>query len=218
MLNILRRQAAKYLLSQQNKPAKLSALEFAFVDSKGQRYYNWPTLSEIPTIRHSKLMEMVAYSDAKISRESLITITEEIEKRNFALITEKVEKTKRQIHAQITVLLNEITDRSSFSVPKEIMIQMAAILICREDENVAEFSDPIHNQKVIQLKAEAEKGYTFFLTTPTLKELYPSLLGTTEQQTELLMNWEYQSRRQIARLKVISQDDESKSDKSPKEQ
>src|SRR5690606_4798520 len=108
MLNILRKQAAKYLLSQQNKPQRLSDLKYAFVDSEGMRYYTWSNLSEITPSRYTALAEMIMYSDAKIAPDTLLAISEEIDKANYSLINEKAQPARNKFHAQISVLTNEL--------------------------------------------------------------------------------------------------------------
>ncbi len=216
MIKLIRKAAAKYLLSQQNKPQQLSDLKYAFVDSEGMRYYQWEQLSEIPVCRHSELMQMVGYSDAKISPESLANLCDEIDKRNHGLITEKVAGNKQKLHAQMFALTNEIRDRSSFSVPKTIMVRMAAALICREDEDPNKFNAQQNEEKVIQFTKDLNNGNAFFLKSSLMKQLYNSLLGTRELFAELLQNWELDQRRELERLKIILQRENSKSEEQMK--
>lgn len=211
MLNLLRKQAAKYLLSQQNKPQKVADLKFAFVDSDGMRYYEWQTLSDIPQCRHLELSQMIGYSDARISPESLNVLCDEVDKRLHSIIAEKSEDKRRKSFAQSFALINEIRDRSSFSVPKDIMIRIAAIIICREDEDPEKFNLDIQNEKAAQFKKELNNGNAFFLKSLIMKELYNSYLGTTELLQRLLANWELEQRREVERLKILLQSDDYKS-------
>lgn len=216
MNNLIRKLAAKHLLSIQNKPIQLRDLDFAFVDTDGIRYYEWASLSDIPVCRHTELMQMIGYSDAKISEQTLSVLCDEIDKRNHGIINEKSTANRQKLHAQMFALTNEIRDRSAFSVPKSIMIRMSSILVCREDEDPNKFNTTVNEEKVAQFTKDLNNGNAFFLKTRQMKELYSSLLGTQELLTQHLQNWELEHKKEIQRLKIISQSDDYNSDEKTK--
>ncbi|MCA1764610.1 MAG: hypothetical protein LC664_16690, partial [Flavobacteriales bacterium] len=186
-MNKLKYWAAKQILKVEQKPESVKDLEFQFVDSKGVKYYSWESMDKVPTNRVNELIGATMWADAKITEQNLTTIADAINDLNFELVKgagDPSDKNKR--HARITALCEELKTRKDYTIPSDVMIGMAAMIVVREDENPNEISPKIQGQKIQQFTADKQSGHTFFLKSNILKQLYPHLLGTTEKETALL--------------------------------
>jgi hypothetical protein len=215
MISFVRKWAASYLLDAQRKPIPLQALSYEFTDSKGLRYYGFPTLADLPVNRMLKLQQFALFDDAKISPKSLQEIAEKINEINFAIAKEAVTEKRTKFHAQVASLCTELIERPGYISPKDTFYNMAAVCSIREDESPEQFNEAIHAEKVMEFSQLGDKGYAFFLRNTTFKQLVPSLIGTQESWMNTLQSWERDRQRHEARLAVILQSDEPKSDTNP---
>lgn len=203
MIKFIRRLAAEHILNERNKPTELKSLDFAFIDSEGKRYYTWKDLTQLPVCRFQKLESFLMFHSAKIAPDTLENIIAKIAELNLEIPNQTDKKKIVNAHTKIAALCNEVQFRAEYITPEETFFSISAILLVREDEQPDELKNHIFDEKVIQLKKEAENGNTFFLKCPTLLELMPSLIGTVESWTELSMKWERQKEREIKRLETI---------------
>jgi hypothetical protein len=202
-----------FLVKAQNE--RFEAKEF--VDSKGTRYYSWENLTDIPKSRYTKLEIFTMWADARISAPTLDEITTEINKQALATLNEKEPEKKQKQVTAITFLCEEINRRARYAIPPDVLINMAALLVVREDENPDQFSEKIQEEKYQQFVADKNAGHTFFLTFPIFNKLHPQLIGIDQQPTQLLSKWERDIQQQKDRLMTISSFTESKSTKKKNE-
>jgi len=204
MINWLRKQAAYYLIEKAKTPEGKESMELAGVDKEGRRYYTWPYLSALPMNRRKKLESIAIYADARISPENLNSLAHAINVVNIAAANEQDVKKKTAMHAKISQLCVEISEREKYSVPEIIHLGTASCVHVREDEPVNEFSEVIHAQKIETFRDEMKQGNAFFFKSSISSTLLNSSLGIDENLTMLLALWEQEESHVKERIKVIS--------------
>lgn len=188
------------------KQIKAESLTPIGVDSKGNRYYSWESLDQMPKVRSNKLQDFAIFSDMKMTVESLFELTDKIMELNEKVAVEKNKKVKTRLHAQIAALAQEMQWRTTEDTPLDIILNMAAILAVREDEKPMKFDRLIHEEKVKQFSIEDQEGNFFFLSHELFKTLHPSLVMSGDEYKKHWNNLAYQKAYQKKRSGIISQE------------
>jgi hypothetical protein len=150
-----------------------------------------------------QVQNFATYHDAKLTKENIQTLADEIARLGLKVVEEKNEKQLTKYHSQIQVLCAELKFRDDYISPENTFYNFTAVLCCREDEMPNEFNAKIHDEKVIQFQKEGRNGNSFFLKLPILKELLPGFYGTSEQWSKVLEKWASDQLRMATRLKTI---------------
>lgn len=158
----------------------LSQLDFRFLDSKGRKYYGYNDQLQMSVDRYGKLNEFwIWYSnglDAK-SLDKLLDIANAALEDGVSNMHDK-----KPVNAiKIGAILNEIRNRKDMIRPLELLFNMLALYIVREDEDPRLFNEKIHLEKVSQFLWEENKGNFFFLNLNEWKTLYSFLTMSEEE-------------------------------------
>ena len=88
-------------------------------------------------------------------------------------IEDGITNPKKKSAAKIGAIIHQMRWRKGMIVPTELLYNILAVQLVREDENIEAFDNEMQMKKVEQLKIEVEKfGCGFFLPFKELKKLY----------------------------------------------
>lgn len=181
MKNPIIRYLVQQYLKATPKTIKAEQLEFIGVDSKGMKYYSWADLEAIPKSRVGQLQNFALLDDMKMNAANLQLITDKIIEVNNSCMAEKAPKNKGKHHAQIGALALEMQWRTQYDTPVDIVLNIAAAVAVREDEDPLAFNNKIHDEKVERFKAEEKDGNFFFINHKVLGNLKPSLIMSADE-------------------------------------
>lgn len=185
------------------------------IDSEGNRYFSWADLESIPKNRSNQLQNFAIFDDLKMTVDNLFDLTNKIIETNSTLATEKNQKKRVRLHAQIGALASEMQWRTTEDTPLDIILNIASVLSVREDEDPNNFSRTIHEEKVAQFEKEEGDGNFFFFNHKAFKAVKPSLIMSGDDMRKHLNHLIYQRRLRDARSGIISQEKSSKEDPTP---
>lgn len=151
---------------EQSQVITLKDLTLAFVDLKGISYYQFPEGAPLPTERYGKLTEYLMWMDGGFHKAELLNMKDAM---NKAFIAAAKDLTKLSV---VGYLIEELGSRSEMVVHTELLFNMVAVTMVRQDENPEHFNEMIHAKKIIAFKEfVAERGSNFFFMKFPLKEL-----------------------------------------------
>lgn len=162
----------KLVFEAQYKPKGFEALEFAFVDSEGRRYYKYMSDFELSIKRLGAFEMKFKELQMCLSADELTAV---IDAMDVALKAKDKRGLMSPDIGMIGHLINEIRNRKENLVHTDIMLQMAAYLYVREDETPEIVDDDIHTQKVKQFTKDSETGLRDFFLTAGLNKYVPYL-------------------------------------------
>lgn len=181
--NLFSKGLIKYYVKSQNIPYKYSDLEYRFTDSNGKRYYGMPEKMSISEDRWAKLQEFLIWLSNGLTAESLNMLLDKADKHLEDGVV-KMAENKRPNAIKLAAIMNEIRTRQDMIRPNELLYNILAVQLIREDEDPMLFNNKIHMEKVIQFEDERELGNNFFFALPEFKILWRFQNFTEEQWTE----------------------------------
>ena len=173
----------------------LAKLELAF-EHKGVKYYRFHQKVSIPASRFIYVDQLLELRSLGLSGEEMDKILTEMES---ALV---MDMSKPSNIARIGHLIECIKQRRSLVLHRDILINMAAYMLIREDEDPVNVHKGIHDEKVELFESLAEggeKAYDFFMNA-ALKPLSELQKLSKEEFTEL---WENNTLRIVALKKTL---------------
>lgn len=156
------------------------SMDLVHVDLKGNKYFTFgkttlePPLERVAKAQDYILMMARGLDDSELN--ALIDLSSDqmglaaAGKPNNAMVT-------------IGAVFKAIQERSQMVMHIDLMYELAAVWVIREDENPHVWNDRIHKEKVKTFKEEIrqDKSYDFFFRLPQLK-LVGELLKCTESE------------------------------------
>lgn len=154
------------LREEQNSKNPYTKLQHCYTDLNGMHYYIFPDGMSLPIERTGKLQDFYMYINTGMSATEWHKAIDVIDEALYkGLANTKVAGT---IGAQNKVL----KDMIGMVFHTELIYNMVAVQMIREDEQPFEFSQPIHEEKVAQFKLESKNNSTyFFFQTLPIKDL-----------------------------------------------
>ena len=150
----------EYIIQRWVKPLDLKDLNFAFVDSDGKAWYEYPEGLGINMKRLTRNLQAYDYLTARLSPEMFDAAVEDI---NKALAHGKVVEAGA-ILTRLKTLKDEI-------IPLDVLISLIATDLVREDETMDGDNMTIHQEKCDYLKTSIERGDSFFFRLTVVKDL-----------------------------------------------
>lgn len=147
----------EYQFRNQGKPFKEN-LEPSFIDSKGQQYYSFHSLNDMPLALLEKLNELQEQAKAKIPGADLDAWIAKVEE---VLNSESSNRLTTAAH-----WLEALKDRRTVLFEPTVLMEIATLLNIREDENPCVYNAALHQEKFKQITSDALKGgalYDFFV-------------------------------------------------------
>ena len=182
-------------------------LEERFTDSRGRRYYGFPSTVELPLERYARLREFLSWLSSGVSGDELKRLLDAADSALAAGI-----KTGKNA-ARIGLVLSELRDRADLVLHHELLVHFLAVQLIREDERAEIFDGALHREKVEDLLKESREGNPFFfsLRWPELKKLRETFEWSPEEWSRYWTDSQTTLRRLDRVLKIASPPNESSS-------
>ena len=173
-----------YVFNAQSKTYR-EYLEFAFADSAGRKYYRFNDLKNMPLALLEQLTILQLEVESRIKGPDL--------DEWIAHCKRIVSSGSKTSVADIGHMLGALEERRTVLLDPTLMLEMAALLYIREDEDPTTYNKDLHAEKFKQFNTEKEGGlYDFFLSAG-LSRYLPSVSFTP-------LEWEKFLKNQISQL------------------
>lgn len=181
------------LFGNKTKPVWAAACHTAYTDKKGRKYYAYQDETDMGVFRYGEMekcfLELrygMDYADIANAMQKAINQS-----------SKKGQMTPD--FTQISFLAQEIIDRKNMLIIPDILFNICATTLIREDENPYVIDQEILQQKVSTFKAEIQQGglHAFFHANGWLKLIgLPgiSLNGFLQLMTDSVTGLKYRSR------------------------
>ena len=155
------------LVDAENKKNPLfKDLVYAFTDLKGKKYYRFAEGLALPLERVGKLQDLFMYINTGMSGAQWDECVNNIEQAIYNGLS------KPEVAGVIGAQLKVIKEMRQTVFHTELLYNMAAVQLVREDESIVNYNNEIQLEKVNQFKLEVEKtGSFFFFHQTDLKTL-----------------------------------------------
>jgi len=150
----------EYIRQRWSKPVEFADLQLAFIDDKSLAWYEYPSGMGNSVRRLSDSLQAAEYLTARMSPVLLDNAFADV---NKALAHGKVTEA-----GAILMRLKTIKDEV---IPVDVIINMIANDLVREDESLTEKNDIIHQEKCDHLKKVIDNGDHFFFHLTVVKDL-----------------------------------------------
>jgi len=150
----------EYVSKRWSKPLDFDSLQLAFVDANGKAWYEFPDGLGNPMKRMAANLQAYEYLTARMSPEMFDAAVEDI---NKALAHGKV--------VEAGAILTRLKSLKDEVIPVDVLINLIATDLVREDENPKDNNPQIHQEKCDYLKAAIERGDSFFFQLTVVKDL-----------------------------------------------
>lgn len=163
-------------------------LKYLFTASNGEKFYTFPSDLAQPLNRFAKVQSLLERLNSGLNGEELEKITTIMK----AAIHAGLKDPKNS--ATVAACVNLIDMRKSDVIHKDILLNIAAILIIGEKEDPLIISEDYHQHKldIFSKEIETTSPHSFFLRT----SLHPLLGLTRISESELQLLWEENLRKQ----------------------
>ena len=188
------------------KPLGFQALEFAFSSLDGKKYYRFPDALSIPLERDSKMTEFIYLYSRGLSPDSFDKLLDIMEEE----LTNGLGDKKSKAASKIGAIIHQMRWRKNMCVPVELLYNILAVQLIREDEKIEVFDNEKHMQKVEEIKALVAKyGCGFFLGYKELKMLFDFTTKSESEWREFWVNCQVETEVMKQVLKTLSYQQES---------
>lgn len=175
-----------YLFKSQSKPKGFEDMNFVFFDSKGVRYYEFRAEAKMSIHRKGAIDEAIYAISRGLSGPELDKLVTEIESTCEVLMESPNPKVTAKQLTKIYGLSQEIKLRQSYYMPMDSYWDLVALLYIREDEDPRAYIFKTHEEKVKQLKKDANTGLYDHFFLQKLKGYIPFLNNFTESLQEMI--------------------------------
>ena len=194
------------------KPKEM--LVYGFTDVEGKNYYTFKDKGTLPMCRYNRLADLMMWWAAKISPETLESLSNAIIIAIGQGLEEKATNKRFEHLGNAIHFAKEITLRRENGIPSPILHEMAALFSIREDENPVILDPIIHEQKIQALTYETAIGRDFFLKLPTLLE---QLLFMHRSSEELRKQFSASVKEEKIKQEIVSRYLYGQQSQKPKE-
>ena len=169
----------EYISQRWIKPLDLKDLDFAFVDSDGKAWYEYPDGLGNPMKRIAANLQAYEYLTARLSPEMFDAAVKDV---NEALAHGKV--------VEAGAILKRLVDLKEEVIPLDVLINLIATDLVREDESPTSDNTRIHQEKCDYLKGASGRGDVFFLRLTVVKDLSERFKISNEGWTTILKGFQ----------------------------
>lgn len=149
-----------YIVKEYQKPQELKELELAFIDSNGKAWYQFPEGLGNPMKRIASNLQAYEYLTARLSPEMFDAAMNDV---NVALANGQI--------VEAGAILKRLTSLRDEVVPLDVLINLIANDLFREDESLTTDNANIHQEKCDYLKGAIERGDSFFFRLRVVNDL-----------------------------------------------
>jgi hypothetical protein len=169
----------EYITQRWSKPLNFDSLQLAFVDTNGKAWYEFPDGLGNPMKRMAANLQAYEYLTARMSPDMFDAACEDI---NKALAHGKV--------VEAGAILTRLKTLKDEVIPVDVLINLIATDLVREDENPKENNPHIHQEKCDYLKGAIERGDSFFFRLTVVKDLSKRFKISNESWTVILKGFQ----------------------------
>lgn len=149
-----------YIVKEYQKPQELKELELAFIDTNGKAWYQFPEGLGNPMKRIASNLQAYEYLTARLSPEMFDAAMKDV---NVALANGQI--------IEAGAILKRLTSLRDEVVPLDVLINLIANDLFREDETLTSDNTKIHQEKCDYLKGAIERGDSFFFRLRVVNDL-----------------------------------------------
>lgn len=191
------------LYQEECKPkGDFSQMEYRFTDSVGFKYYGYNDGMSMSFERFGSLNEFYIWWSNGLSDNTLSELLDIADKALEQGII-KIENGKRANAIKIGAVLNEIRTRKDMIRHVELVYNIIACQLIREDEDLFKYDNNIQLQKVDQFKREVENNNAFFLHMPEYKQLFNSVIMSPEEFLSYVKDSEAAQKEITEKIKLL---------------
>lgn len=194
-----RKAVIEFAFNSQSKSYKEN-LQVAFYDSNMLRYYTFIDFKKMPLKRLEMITKMQEVVREGMKRNSGGYLKEWIETAELAIEKSKTPK------VDFGRLLHSLKERSKL-FDEDLLIELLAVSYIREDENPAEYSEVLHQEKITQFKKDLRSkagGLFDFFTQAGLKDFLPSGVTTAIDYEEFTKSSKTKIEKMVSELQKTS--------------
>lgn len=192
----------KLYLEETKPKGSLSEMEYRFTDSNGLKYYGYSDKLGMPFERFGALNEFYIWWSNGLSEKNLTDLLDIADKALEQGIV-KMEGGKRVNMIRIGAILHEIRTRKDMIRHVELVYNILACQLIREDEDLFSYSNKIQMQKVEQFKKEVENNNAFFLHMNEYKQLFNSVIMSPSEFLTYAQESEETQKKILEKLKTL---------------
>jgi hypothetical protein len=178
------------------------------VFSKGSHtYYKFPKELNLPIERFSMVMALMERLSSGLSGSEMDLILEKMELALSAGLSNPKNA------ALIATYIHIIRERNDTVIHRDILINLAATWLVRDDENPNVINPDIHKEKVTLFDAMCKEGSHDFFTRIGIEPLVPLL---TMSPSDFQILWDHNVQQQQLLIKALNQLDSRREQRQPK--
>lgn len=179
-----------------------SQMEYRFTDSNGKKYYGYSDKMAMSFDRFGALNEFYIWWSNGLSENSLNDLLDIADKALETGII-RMEAGKRVNAIKIGAVLNELRTRKDMVRHVELVYNIIACQLIREDEDLFSYSAKIQLEKVEHFKKEVENNNAFFLHMKEYKQLFNSAIMSPEEFLKYAQDSEVIQKEILERLQAL---------------
>lgn len=168
-----------YIAKRWVKPVDKKELRLMFVDHTGKAWYEFPEGMGNPMKRIAANMQAYEYLTARISPELFDQTVEDV---NTALAKGKL--------IEAGAILTRLKTIKDEVIPLDVLINLIATDLVREDEDPHTVNDDIHKEKCDYIKTLIDTGNVFFFRLTVVKDLSERFKISNDSWKMLLHGWQ----------------------------
>ncbi|HWB64862.1 MAG TPA: hypothetical protein VG603_15200 [Chitinophagales bacterium] len=172
-----------YVYAHQSKTYR-EYLEFAFVDSKGKKYYRFNDLKNMPLALLEQLTILQLEIESRIKGPDL--------DEWIAHCKSIVSSGSKTAIADIGHMLGALEERRTVLLDPVLLMEVAALLYIREDEEPTSYNKDLHREKFIQFNEDKKDVLYDFFVSAGLSRYIPSASFTPQSWNQFLKNQQQQ--------------------------
>jgi len=168
-----------YIAKRWHKVLENKDLQLAFVDTNGKAWFEYPDDMGHSVKRMAANMQVAQYLNANLSKELLTDCVTDI--KTFLA------------HADLIGAGARLTDLMTLAdnvVPVDVLVNMIANDLVREDEDPKDTNERIHKEKCDYIKAAILNGDSFFFQLTVVKDLSNKFKISKDSWKDLLVGFQ----------------------------
>lgn len=174
---------------------------------EGSRYYRFPKETNMPLDRFSMSMALMERLSSGLSGNEMSMILDSFDKALAAGVSNPKNA------SVIATLVNIIRERQDTVIHKDLLINIAATWIIREDEDPYTINADIHNEKIKTFESMCNGGAHDFFTRLGIEPLIPLM---TMSANDFQTLWDYNVVQQRQLVKALTHLDSVLTTERPK--
>ena len=189
---ILPKKLYKYLNRRHRKGIVKYNLVKIFTEN-GYTYSRFPKEVNMPLERFAMSMSLLERLSCGLSGEEMDSILTEMEREVASGLSNP------KSSARVAAFIHVIRERQSSVIHKEILLNIAATWIVRDDEDPNTINNEVHAEKVTAFEKMCSGGAHDFFTRMGIEPLMP-LISISPEEFQILWEFNVQAQRKLTQM------------------